>query len=400
MNADMQYAVPMSYGNSKFSMTSISTACGADSSSESIPSVDDNMFMDMKMQSTQSAPYVASAWQNQNCQPDWNCSNAAGLQNFGHDGRYGAAYPSALDRSDMPSTREPSPEPMMHNSNHYQWNEEYVAEQYQTHGQHFPSQPSIEWNNGAPCGLNQGLVQNPAHGQQLAPRGSVQPVLQRGDMGQPAPAQPYQTVLLVPQNQPVIFVQRDQGANVMQGSNVMYPMNNGGVVPFPIQPVPAPSATHTPSGIPTQCNVPTQAQPKQVSSDSMPDPEQQTQTVSANSKSGTTKNRGYLKNGMAFNKMSPEQKEVLCKYIYDFMVQKKFTSQEGYLIVDVFSEVWKDVGDNGEGWRVAQHRFGNLLRSAPQYFRLFRRGIRVANQCGWFARKGEKMVRLVLDKEK
>ena len=41
------------------------------------------------------------------------------------------------------------------------------------------------------------------------------------------------------------------------------------------------------------------------------------------------------------------------------------------------------------GWRLAQQRFNYLLRSAPQYFRLFRRGIRVANQCGWFARKGE-----------
>ena len=101
--------------------------------------------------------------------------------------------------------------------------------------------------------------------------------------------------------------------------------------------------------------------------------------------------------------MSAEQKEALCKYIYDFMVQKGFTSQEGYLIVDIFSEVWKDMwkdlDDNAEGWRAAKHRFGDLLRSAPQYFRLFRKGIRVANQCGWFARKGEKMVQLVLEEK-
>jgi hypothetical protein len=98
--------------------------------------------------------------------------------------------------------------------------------------------------------------------------------------------------------------------------------------------------------------------------------------------------------------MSDEQKEAICKYIYDVMVQKEFTSPDGYLIVDVFTEVWKDVGDTAEGWRVAQHRFADLLRSAPQYFRLFRRSIRVANQCGWFARKGEKMVRLVVENEK
>jgi hypothetical protein len=99
-------------------------------------------------------------------------------------------------------------------------------------------------------------------------------------------------------------------------------------------------------------------------------------------------------------KMSDEQKEAICKYIYDVMVEKDFTSPDGYLIVDVFSEVWKDVGDSVEGWRVARHRFADLLRSAPQYFRLFRRSIRVANQCGWFARKGEKMVRLVLEKKR
>jgi hypothetical protein len=55
-------------------------------------------------------------------------------------------------------------------------------------------------------------------------------------------------------------------------------------------------------------------------------------------------------------------------------------------------------GDS-DGWRVAQHRFCDLLRSTPQYFRLFRRSIHVANQFGWFARKGEKMVRLVLEDE-
>ena len=36
----------------------------------------------------------------------------------------------------------------------------------------------------------------------------------------------------------------------------------------------------------------------------------------------------------------------------------------------------------------AQQRFADLLRSAPQYFKLFRRNIQVANQCGWWPRKG------------
>merc|ERR1719163_1449047 len=143
---------------------------------------------------------------------------------------------------------------------------------------------------------------------------------------------------------------------------------------------------------------PSLPQPNQVPSDSMSVRSSEPEQTELKS-SGKTKNR-HLKSDSAFNKMSSEQKQALCKYIYDFMVAKELTSQEGYLIVDVFSEVWKDMGDSAEGWRIAQHRFGALLRSSPQYFRLFRRGIRVANQCGWFARKGEKMVRLVLDKEK
>jgi hypothetical protein len=99
--------------------------------------------------------------------------------------------------------------------------------------------------------------------------------------------------------------------------------------------------------------------------------------------------------------MSEDQKEALCKYIYAVMKEKGFTSPEGYLIVDVFTDVWKDLGtsDGPDGWRIAQHRFADLIRSAPQYFRLFRRSIRVANHCGWFARKGERMVRLVMDEE-
>ena len=42
--------------------------------------------------------------------------------------------------------------------------------------------------------------------------------------------------------------------------------------------------------------------------------------------------------------MSAEQKEALCKYIYDVMLQKGFTSPDGYLLVDVLTEVWKDGG--------------------------------------------------------
>lgn len=99
--------------------------------------------------------------------------------------------------------------------------------------------------------------------------------------------------------------------------------------------------------------------------------------------------------GDGINNMSEENKAALTTYIYEFMVKSGFTSPDGYLLVDVLAELWKEMGDGSSGGRIAQHRFAELLRAAPQYFELFRKGIRVTNHCGWFARKGEKMVRLV-----
>jgi hypothetical protein len=175
------------------------------------------------------------------------------------------------------------------------------------------------------------------------------------------------------------------------------PMN--GVMPYPVQTVPM-MAPHMMSGMPTPSVEPPPPPPMpSAASDATPEPDAKADPTQWKS-NGRHKNRGYFKSDSGLNRMSGEQKDALAKYIFDLMVQKNFTSPEGYLIVDVFSEVWKEMGDSAEGWRVAQHRFGHLLRSSPQYFRLFRRGIRVANQCGWFARKGEKMVRLVLEKEK
>merc|ERR550514_1641597 len=176
-------------------------------------------------------------------------------------------------------------------------------------------------------------------------------------------------------------------------------MNTGGVMPFPLQTNPMSSAAHVPAGMQTPVKEPSPPELNPPSSSMPDDPAPEAKDPKAASKqSGKAKSR--VKTRSMFTTMSVDQKDALCKYIYDFMVQKEFTSPEGYLIVDVFSEVWKGMGETADGWRVAQHRFADLLRSAPQYFRLFRRSIRVANQCGWFARKGEKMVRLVLEKEK
>jgi hypothetical protein len=125
-------------------------------------------------------------------------------------------------------------------------------------------------------------------------------------------------------------------------------------------------------------------------------PKSSTKGKSQGSKKSSGKARSEAPaKGDAFVNMSEENKQALAKYIYDFMVDNELTSPDGYLLVDVLAEVWKDMGDGCSGGRIAQHRFAELLRAAPQYFELFRKGIRVTNHCGWFARKGEKMVRLV-----
>ena len=94
------------------------------------------------------------------------------------------------------------------------------------------------------------------------------------------------------------------------------------------------------------------------------------------------------------DKLSADQKEALCKYIFNAMAEKGLTSHDGYLLVDVFSEVWKEMGIgnlSSGSCQSAQKRFGHLLRSAPQYFRLFNKSVRVSNG-------SLRMVRLVLEK--
>jgi hypothetical protein len=408
---EMQYYTPMS----KYSMASMQTSAGDSSSAESIQSFDESGFVEMKMHSgetyTGPAATYMPTWTNQGCAPqNWNCSNTVGYQNLDHQCMPYAdpSVPSArgreasVDPYHMPSTREPSLEPVWKNNvntDFSAWKEEYVSEQY--------AQQSMahQWSGAAtPCAANEAHFtrQNQALGREMIRTSSRDMSSMQPDVN--PSAQPYQTVLLVPQNQPVLFVRPGQGGLPQAGIPATgipangIPMNNGGVMPYPFQPVPMMPATQMPSGMPTTSAEPA-TQPNAAASDATPEADEHDQPTNWKS-NGKNKHRGYFKSDSAFNKMSGEQKEALCKYIFDFMVKKNFTSQEGYLIVDVFSEVWKDMGDSAEGWRVAQHRFGHLLRSSPQYFRLFRRGIRVANQCGWFARKGEKMVRLVLDKEK
>jgi hypothetical protein len=120
-------------------------------------------------------------------------------------------------------------------------------------------------------------------------------------------------------------------------------------------------------------------------------------------KSAKGKSAVHGKGNNKFETLSEVQKEALCQYVYDFLVEKGYTSPDGYLVVDVFAELWKDsffkdMGETTESWRVAHARFSELLCSAPQLFEHFRKRFRVDKRWGWLDRSGLKMVRLVFKK--
>jgi hypothetical protein len=120
-------------------------------------------------------------------------------------------------------------------------------------------------------------------------------------------------------------------------------------------------------------------------------------------KSAKGKSGVHGKGSNKFDTLSEAQKEALCQYVYDFMVRKGYTSPDGYLVVDVFAELWKDsffkdMGETAESWRVAHVRFSELLCSAPQLFEHFRKRFRVDKRYGWLDRRGLQMVRLVFKK--
>ena len=176
------------------------------------------------------------------------------------------------------------------------------------------------------------------------------------------------------------------------------------VMPSSLQSMPTPSADHAPSGMPSLEKEPSPTMPNPLPPSGMPPapqqnlspaPEQKSLTGVAQAKqSGKATGSGQVKGDDVLDKLSADQKEALCKYIFNVMVEKGFTSHDGYLLEDFFSEVWKEMGiGNLSSWscRVAQKRFVDLLRSAPQYFRLFRKSVRVSHG-------SLRMVRLVLEK--
>jgi hypothetical protein len=92
-----------------------------------------------------------------------------------------------------------------------------------------------------------------------------------------------------------------------------------------------------------------------------------------------------------------DQKQELAKEVYDTMIKKGFTRPDGYLLMDVYVEIFRGmIGEDSQG-RVALHRFSALLRGRSDLFQIFNIGVQVANDSDdWCSRRGEKMVRILL----
>jgi hypothetical protein len=206
-------------------------------------------------------------------------------------------------------------------------------------------------------------------------------------------SQPHQTIVFVPT--PVLVPDQDATA--------MFPMSHGGLMPSFLAP-PGMPILDTEASLMQPNPFPPCATPPRPEQKCAPAPEQKNHTDVAQSKQSrkakSGKNEALCKDARVLENLSDDQKGALCKYIYDAMTAKKMTSSEGYLTVDVFSEVWKDLDASPEAKRVAQHRFLALLRAAPKYFQLFRKSIRVAGSCKSFSRKGQTMVSLVPEEQK
>merc|ERR1719240_2413230 len=143
------------------------------------------------------------------------------------------------------------------------------------------------------------------------------------------------------------------------GMNPMF----GVVTPNPIQHEPISAAAHMPLGMPLlhgplASSAPVgMPAPRQHYLAEHLDPEQTVSSVQSKSKASrskaqkqkvvqqskktetpsTCKGDDFLKN------LVEDKRETLCAYIYELMTAKGLTSPAGYLVVDVISNVWRDM---------------------------------------------------------
>jgi hypothetical protein len=333
-------------------------------------------------------------------------SEGGDAQNFEHfiDDDFDAPVPD-FDRSDMPNTREPSPEPL-HNVDYCGWSQEYFAEQFQ------------------------------AVGREISKDRSVEPLLHQPSTSR----QPDQTLRLArPDHSMGNMVNMVNMVGMVNVVNIA-PMSNGGLRCFPVQPMPIP--TQTPPGAPTPSKDLSLTQPVPAVSDAMPTtlaPEPKAQGAGAHSTSlaqlaeqleaaaskaaclaaerdalatqlraaearctgssthGSSRREGKDPTGDRNSKqLSADRTAAVCRGVYEHMLQRGMTSADGYLVVDVLHEVRGLLDGAREGKKTVEDAFCTALRSAPEHFRIFRMNLQLS-QCSSYRRKGERMVRLILD---
>ena len=132
----------------------------------------------------------------------------------------------------------------------------------------------------------------------------------------------------------------------MVGTVNIAPMSNGGFTCFPVQPMPIP--TQTPPGAPRPSKDLSLTQPVPAvlaATPTTPAPEPKAQGAAAHSISrsgtgsstpGSTRMTGEDPAG---DQLSADRKATICRSVYEHMLQRGMTSEEGYLIVDVLHEV-------------------------------------------------------------
>jgi hypothetical protein len=299
---------------------------------------------DSSSESTRSQGAMAQSVSNaRGRSPAARATRALAVQDDDDDDHEDVFYPSS-DQAEMPSTREPSPEPMWNKPNP-QYGCEYMP--------HYNQVQQVF----------------------LVPNKQVQEVKP--------------VAMMLPQFVPI--------AGYPEQHRLSFSSQPGDAYLMPTSMAPQPKQASLASNAKPEPKTGSSKQ-REPKATSKQQEDVRSKAVSKGKGQGSKKANGKNRDkqpGDTFSNLSEEKKQALAKYIYDLMVENGFTSPDGYLLVDVLTEVWKDMGDGASGGRIAQHRFAELLRVAPQYFELFRKGIRVTNHCGWFARKGEKMVRLV-----
>jgi hypothetical protein len=89
------------------------------------------------------------------------------------------------------------------------------------------------------------------------------------------------------------------------------------------------------------------------------------------------------------SQLSQKEKKDLAHDVYNVMIARGFDSPKGYLLLDVYVEIFRSLVGEENSRASALHRFASLLRGCPHLFEVFHLGVKVANNCAHFASRGK-----------